>query len=155
LRKAIAFFEKATELDPLFARAHAWHSISLSYLVEQDAEPPNSMMPAARDAAERGRALDQDLAEAHLALGIVMQQYDRDWEGAKREFDRALELSPGSSLAWQWRARWDVAMNRVDQAFTKSDKARALDPLSPRILEDLAAESLYLGQPQRAVEFTG
>ena len=152
LRKAIERFEKATQSDPLFAQAWAWLSISKTYLVEEDAEPPNGIMPGARDAAERGATLDPDLSEPHAAVGMVMLQYDRYWEDAKREFDRAIELSPGSALARNWRARWYQAMNRGEEALTALQQALAIDPLSPQVLGNLALERLRAGQADRAMK---
>ena len=153
LRTAIKKFEKATEVEPLFARGLAWESISEAYLVEADAEPPNSIMPSARDAAERAATLEPDSGETHVALGIVRLQYDREWEDAKQELDRTVEQSPGSPMGWQWRGRWYAAMDRIEEAFAETQKAQTIDPLSPRILADLAVESMALGRPDHAAEF--
>ena len=111
LVKAIDGFEKATQLDPEFALAWAWLSIAKERLVEQGAARPNGLLPAARDAAERAVTLDPDTVETHVALGIVKLQYDWNWDGARREFERALELDPNSQLALHWRERWREVMN--------------------------------------------
>jgi hypothetical protein len=109
--KAIDGFQRATELDPQFALAWAWLSIAKEKLVEEGAARPNGLLPAARDAAERAVTLDPDTVETHVALGIMKLQYDWNWDGARREFERALELDPGAPLALHWRDRWREAMN--------------------------------------------
>jgi hypothetical protein len=36
--------------------------------------------------------LDNNLAEAHTSLGLVLHAADLNFEGAKQEFERAIEL---------------------------------------------------------------
>jgi TolB-like protein len=107
---AISRLEDATELDPTFARAWAWLSIAKQYLTDSGSVRPNMALPEAREAADRAAALDPDAAESHLALGISNLQYDWEWNDAKTELDRALQLSPGWKVAADWRERWNEAM---------------------------------------------
>lgn len=104
-------FERAAEADPTFGLAWAWLAIAREHLADRGERRPNELLPGARDAAERAVTLEPDLADPHTALGIVKLQYDWDWEGARRELDRALELNPGDPLAMRWRGRWLEAMN--------------------------------------------
>jgi len=110
LATAVARFEDATRLDGGYAEAWAWLSIAKEYLADRGAVRPNLELPEAREAADRAGALDPDSAESHLALGIANLQYDWEWDKAKRELDRALQLSPSWPLAAYWRGRWDGAM---------------------------------------------
>jgi len=112
LAKAIAQFQSATEKDSDFALAWSWLSIAQEYQVDRGAARPNDSLPEARDAADLALALDPDLAEAHLAMGIDYLQYDWQWHDAKAELDRAAQLSPGSALVAYWRQRWNAAMGR-------------------------------------------
>jgi hypothetical protein len=113
VEQAIAGFDRATETDPEFGRAWAWLSMATESLVEQGGGRPNELLPGARDAAERAVTLNPELADTHLALGIVRLQYDWDWQAAQRELDRALEIDPASPLAIEWRQRWLEAMDRA------------------------------------------
>jgi tetratricopeptide (TPR) repeat protein len=108
---AVAGFDRAVASDPTFGLAWAWVAISREHLADRGAGRPNDLLPSARDAAERAVTLEPDLAESHTALGIVKLQYDWDWDGARRELDRALELNPGDPLAMRWRGRWQEVMN--------------------------------------------
>lgn len=38
------------------------------------------------------------MAEAHAPIGIVFLQYDWDWEKARTNFARAIELNPNYSI---------------------------------------------------------
>ena len=63
---------------------------------------PTEAFPKAREAAERALALDDRLAEAHTSLGFVRFLYERDWEAARAEFQRAIALNPGYPLGHQF-----------------------------------------------------
>jgi len=106
-------FDAAAQSDPRFAVAFAWLAIAKQSLAEQGAGRPNELLPGARDAAERAVILAPDIADTHLALGIIRLQYDWEWDAARRELERALELSPRHPLAQKWRQRWLEAMNRA------------------------------------------
>jgi adenylate cyclase len=153
LRRAIERFTHATDADPQYAPAWAWLSIAQEYLVETGSVRPNEVMPGARDAAERAVALDADASESHAALGIVMLQYDWEWDDAKREFDRALELSPGSAFIRSWRGHWFESQGKPDEALAEMQKALELDPLSAVILTDISAEYCYRGKADLALQF--
>jgi serine/threonine-protein kinase len=109
--KAAAGFERSVQEFPDFGLAWAWLSISREYLADRGEGRPNDLMPAARDAAERAATLEPGLADPHLALGIVKLQYDWDWNGARQEIDRAIELDPAEPFALHWRERWLEAVN--------------------------------------------
>jgi TolB-like protein/Tfp pilus assembly protein PilF len=154
LNQALQRLDEATRIDPEFAPAWAWLSMARESLVDAGLVRPNQAMPAARDAAERAVVLDPNLCESHAALGIVKLQYDWDWAGARQEFDRAIQLSPGSAVVLHWSAHWYETQGRLDQAAAGMQRALALDPLSGTILGDLAGEYLAAGGPERALPLT-
>jgi tetratricopeptide (TPR) repeat protein len=92
--------------------------------------PPSESYPRAREAAERALELDEELADAHASLGLVKRDYDRDWEGAEREFQRALQLDPGSASALQWYAELLAMVGRFDEAEARIVEAQRVAPLS-------------------------
>jgi serine/threonine-protein kinase len=153
ISKAAERFAEATRLDSDFAPAWAWQSIANEYRVDDGLIRSNEAMPEARDAAERAAALDADSEAAHLALGIVKVQYDWDWNGAKQEFERALQLSPGSAFAQHWLAHWYETQGRLDDALTSMRAALTLDPLSPEMLRDVVNEYLASTNPADALPF--
>lgn len=135
---AIARLEDATRLDPTFAHAWAWLSIAKEYLADSGAVRPNLALPEARDAADRAVALDPDAASSQLALGMVNLQYDWNWDDARTQLDRALQLGPGWKLAADWRERWDRAMGHgpVPQFRFANVPAAQDDAAARKLLED-------------------
>jgi serine/threonine-protein kinase len=131
VRKGLAYFEEAVRLDPTFAPAHA--GIADSCIVDGGRYlgiSPKEAYTRAREAAERAVELDEHLAEAHTSLAAVMTDYDWDWEGADREYRRAIELNPNYVTAHSWYAEQLSRMGRHDDAVAEARTARGLDPLS-------------------------
>jgi tetratricopeptide (TPR) repeat protein len=89
------------------------------------------MMPKAREAALKALSLDNNLAEAHTALGLVLATFDFDVEAGEREYKRAIELDPNYGTAHQWYAELLYFLGRFDEAEKHIDLALKTDPLSP------------------------
>ena len=93
MNQAIEHFEKAIEIDPTFALAHA-DLANLYITLGTDLWSPNKAFPPARRYAEEARQLDDTLAEAYIALSSIALFYDRDWIKAKKLFEQAQVLDP-------------------------------------------------------------
>jgi tetratricopeptide (TPR) repeat protein len=131
VRKGLEYFEEAVRLDPSHAPAHA--GIADSCIVDGGRYlgiSPKEAYTRARAAAERAVELDDHLAEAHTSLAAVMTDYDWDWEGADREYRRAIELNPNYVTAHSWYAEQLSRMGRHDDAVAEARRAGELDPLS-------------------------
>lgn len=130
LRRAIQNFNLAISRDPGFAPAYAGVANSYNLLWYLGFIKANDAVPQARSAVEKALALDPQSAEAHVALAYLMHHYDWDWTGAEKEHRRAIELSPGYSLAHQWYAYYLRSCGRFDESLVEYERARELDPLS-------------------------
>ncbi|CAN5564746.1 hypothetical protein BH09GEM1_BH09GEM1_44620 [soil metagenome] len=152
LRAAATFFAEAVERRPEFALA--WAGLADAHLVlgVYGAAPPNDVMPAAREAAERALAIDPSLGEAHATLGTVRALFAWDWDRAEDSFRRAAALSPRDPTVWQRRAM-NVLLPRgkFDEARSAIDRARSLDPLSMVIATSVGAIYQLSGDTAGAV----
>ena len=101
LRHAIEFFDAAVRRDPHFALASAGLSDAHSLTAVFGIEPPAKAFAQARRAALRAIELDPRLPAAHVALGHVLTQYDRDLESGRRSYLQALRLG-SQKLDGQW-----------------------------------------------------
>jgi TolB-like protein/Tfp pilus assembly protein PilF len=151
--KAIERYQEAIRLDPQFARAYAAMAQAYAYLAENFAVWPKEVFPKAKEAAEKAVALDDNLAEAHTSRGVVKLDYEWDREGAQREFQRALELDPGSGWVRHWLAHTLETQGKLDEAMKEMRRALALDPLSIPIHWDIGNELLSAGRFDEAVKF--
>lgn len=131
LAKAAALFEQAIADDPGYALAHAGLAdcCTLAHATAFG-DPSRETIDRARAAAERAVALDESLAEAQAAVGLVRFRLEWNWSGAERALDRACELNPGLAPAHQRRALLLCALGRHDEALAAIRRAHELDPLS-------------------------
>jgi TolB-like protein/DNA-binding winged helix-turn-helix (wHTH) protein len=144
VRKSIEYFEQATRLDPNYAVAYA--GLAESYVVLNGYRflPPDQAFPRVRAAALRALELDEKLAEAHTSLGSLKWEYEWDASGAKKEYKRAIELTPSYATGHQWYAEYLAAVGREDEALAEIKRAQELDPLSLPI-SAVTGWILYLG----------
>jgi TolB-like protein/tetratricopeptide (TPR) repeat protein len=130
--KAIALFQRALAIDPNFALA--WAALSRVHQVQAGFgfAQIDEGYERGRDAARRALDLVPDLAEGHVALGLIFETHDWNWSAADASLRRALELAPGDANALHAAAGLARVLGRLDEAVDLVDKAIALDPLSMR-----------------------
>jgi serine/threonine-protein kinase len=134
LRDAADWFRKATDRDPLYARA--WSGLADVYILEglNFYAPPKDAFPKGEAAARRALSLDSTLAEAHTSLGAVLYLYDRDFTKSRAEFDRAIALDPSYPAAHYFYSLMLTGRD-PDRAKAEAERAQALDPLSPPVAQ--------------------
>ena len=151
LRQAIERLERAVELDPEFAIAHAELADCYSLLNWYVEPPPEGAWKQAKIAAIRAVEADSNLAEAHASLGFVRLHYDRDWQEAERELRTAILLRPSNQVAHRWYAFSLSAMGRHDEAYSEIEKARQISPQSPVIATAVANVLFLAGKFDEAI----
>ena len=149
---AIAHFRRAIGRDPRYAPAYTGLADTLILLGEYGNIPPAEAFPPARAAALEALAIDDGLAEAHNSLAYVKHLHEWDWQGAEREFRRAIELNPNYALAHHWYARNLLTQQRWDDAARELDAALERDPLSLVLHADYGYHGIATRNPGRAIE---
>ena len=130
LEKARQNFERALELDPGYALAHAAMADYYSALPHYSSALPGEVFPKAKASVARALELDGQLAEAHAALAYIRTYYDWDWRDAGKEFELALAGYPGNASLRHRFSRYLSSLGRTDEALVHMQRARELDPLS-------------------------
>jgi len=143
LQKAIEYFQQAITVDPNYALAYAGLADAYALLSPYLAAPPREVMPKARETARKALMLDDQLVEAHAALGLILNTYDYDFVGAEREFKRAIELNPNYATAHQFYGELLTYLDRRDEADAEFRRALELDPLSLIINRQYGESLLY------------
>ena len=151
LQSALVQFRLAIELDPRFALAHAALADAHTTLGYLGYVAPAGTFPVARPYALKALELDPSLAQAHASLAYIKFYFDWDWEGARQEFSRAIELNPNDPVSHQWYAVYLLASGQPDRAFGEVQIAHRLDPLSLAINTDIGFHHYYNGRYAEAV----
>ena len=130
LERSIEFFRAASEKDPQFAPAFAALGFSYNVAAGWTFMSPQEAYPKARAAAQKALAIDDTLADSHLAYGEVLHEYDWDWSASEKEYQRALELNPSSAVGHKLYAEYLTHAGRFQEAFAQIHRAQELDPVS-------------------------
>ncbi|MBI3694297.1 MAG: protein kinase, partial [Acidobacteria bacterium] len=139
LRAAVECFEQAIAADPNYAPPYAGLASTYSTVALWGLWPLREVWPKAQAAAVKALELDDELAEAHAALGNVKGWFEYNWPEAERHLRRALELSPGNaSLHWWYGGSYLCAVGRLPEALAEMRRAQELDPLSLPINTNVA-----------------
>ena len=150
LLESVAQYRKAIQMEPSFTEAYAGLADSYTTLGYFSYLAPQACFPLARAAAEKALQIDSSDAEAHASLGYVQFYYDWDWNGAEKEFRRAIELAPNYATGHHWYSVYLTAMGRFAEARMEIEQARRLDPLSLAIQTDIGFEAFYSSDYGRA-----
>jgi eukaryotic-like serine/threonine-protein kinase len=153
IRKGIAHFQQAIDLDPNYALAYAGMADAYSFLASSTGgATPRDAYPKAKAAALKALSLDESLGEAHCSLGFFHLLYDWDFAAAEREFKRAIELNPDYGNAHDGYAFYLKAVGRSDEAVRACERVQQLDPLSPFAHVSLGWAYYFARDFERAVE---
>ena len=128
---ARSFFERALELDPTYARAHA--GLSLSHFNEwscQAWEKWDETEALAYEHALRAAALDDSDAHVQIVLGRVLL-YRREFAQAEQRIARALALNPNDADVLVQAAITRAFVGAAEEGIALARKAMRLHPRHP------------------------
>ncbi len=131
--KGLALLQEAIDKNPTDPLPYAGLALAYPILYHGPGGtvPPNEGFPCAREAALKALELDDNLAQAHLALAAIKMYHDWDWPGGEREFKRAIELNPNLPEAHSHYGWYLGLFGRKDEALAEAKRAAELDPLTP------------------------
>lgn len=150
-QKAIENFDRAIAIDPNYAGAHAALADAHTELAFFSFTP-NDARQRASMAANAAMRLDDNLAEAHVSLGLIKLYFDWDYAGAEAEFKRAIELNPGGSYVRMWYGWFLGLMGRFDESLVELQRARDVDPLAAPNINAIGVVNLWAGRTDLAIE---
>lgn len=155
LRDARAQFERAIQLDPDYAQAHAGLAQSVLLIhTNHKSIPQSEAFSIAAGAIEKALSVDPELADAYAVRGLLeMMQWQTSRIGpgnvdAASAFQTAIALSPSQADAYAWFALLRETEGKIDSAIELLTKALTIDPLSRIPYVNLP--SLYASRGQNA-----
>ena len=131
VNKAMGYFQQAIDRDSNYALAYAgladcyYVTFFNNFTISQAESAAKS-----RAATTKALELDPSLAESHVSMGQVLENFDWDFAGAEREFRRALVINPGYATGLQWYAELLENLGRYDESLAIIRRAQEADPFS-------------------------
>lgn len=135
--RALEHFRSATRHDPGFALAYTGIARCLAHLGALGRMSRDDLYSEMDEAVRRAISLDPGNAESIAAQASIRLFYDRDLPGAKRAFDRAVAISPGTAETHHFRSYYFMAVGDAEGMVEAAETAAHLDPLSPLMLNQL------------------
>ena len=145
LKTALENFNRAIAIDSKYALAYAGLADAYTLSFEYASLTYREAISQARDAALKALSLDNELAEAHASLGLILLWGDYDFAGAEREFKRAIELNPNYAPAHQWYGYLLTTLGKTEEALTENRRAVEIEPLS-LVMNFTYASSLFFAR---------
>ena len=152
-QKAVELFEKAIEVEPSYARAHAWRACTLSNLADWEESPDPKIFENAFESAKLALELDSNEPEVHRIMGALKLWFERDHEMARYHFEKARELCPSDVFIISRYAIMLIYFAEFDKALEELERAKRLDPFSHDLLFGPEAICHYwLDNPEEALK---
>ena len=146
-------FQRAIELDPNYAPAHAGLADTYNLQAGFGHMRPLDIMPLAKIEAERAVELDPASAQGVASLALIAREFEWDWDKAEELFLRAIELDPDYPTAHHWYGSFLYRVaGRLDEALAEAKLAHRLDPLTPIIVDLVAKVHQYRRDFAKAIE---
>ena len=153
LLASVSYYEKALQEDGKYALAYAGLADAYANLGYYGSIAPIEGRRKAEEAARKALELDDKLAEAHAALGLVYIGFaPSNFSIGDKELRHAIELSPNLAVAHYNLGLSFIRQGRLDEASAELMKARALDPLSSVIARAVVIPYYFKRDYGRAFE---
>ena len=136
------YFAAAIAKDSTFAPAYA--ALAFEYAFSDAAE--------ARRLVNKALTLDPTLAEAHMALGVIRQFRDFDWEGSEAALREAIRLNGGFAEAHLELSMLLMRRRRFGEALGEAQRTLYLAPMSARFEMGMGEVYFFSGRYAEALK---
>ncbi|MGZ4789771.1 MAG: protein kinase domain-containing protein, partial [Terriglobales bacterium] len=151
IEEAERYFQLALEKDPDYALAYSGLADIWMMRTDSGYASPAETMPKAKAAALKAIQLDDTLSEPRVSLAII-EEYERDWLTADRDYQRAIQLNPSNATAHFMYADYLISLHRNQEWQTEIQRALALDPMNYFLRCFYGWHLIYLGRYDEAID---
>jgi eukaryotic-like serine/threonine-protein kinase len=152
--KGLTLFQQAIQSDPTYAPAYAGMAHCYNFLgLGMGSLSAREYAQRAKAAAQKALELDENLADAHAALGVTLYRYDWNWAEAEQEYRRALELDPQNAIVRGWLVDLLSFVGRTEEAHAQHEQVRYLDPFSIQAVRAVADAYGAAKQYDKAIDY--
>jgi len=152
-RIAIQMYEKAVELDPIFALAYTHlskvHAKTYFFFYDRSEE----RIAMAKQAVDEAIRLNPELPEAHIALGFYYYRCHLDYDHALEEFAIARKSQPNNSELLKGIGLVQRRQGELKQALANFSRLFELAPLSYVAADEVGGTLMLLRKYQEAESY--
>ena len=153
VESAILMYQNAIEADPDYALAHARLAQAHAWMHQLRYDLSEDRLVAAKKAADRAVALDDDSPETHVALGLYYYWGLSEYDLAVAEFTKAKILQPSNALAFRQIGNVQRRQGRFGDAINSYRGAADLDPRSAQAWFNLGETYLFIRKYSEAAQY--
>ena len=153
--RAIEFFQRAIDLQPDYAPAHAGMAACYGCLWFFGLLPAAQTVPQSKAATHKALEVDATLADAYLSGALITFLYDWEWESAEQAFRQSTTLNSNNAEALSYYALFLAFEGRTDEALDRAQRALEIDPLSPLINMNVGWTYFSIGRSDEALSQAG
>ncbi len=145
IKQAVIEFQKAVDLEPNYATAHAELGMTTMLLVgdQYGTLSYDEALNLAEPHVKKALKINPSSAEANAAKGMILAYQQKPEEGVAY-YRRAIKFNPNYATVQSWMANLlEESLGGYEEAYDLRKKALLLDPLSKparshKVLEDIA-----------------
>jgi TolB-like protein/Tfp pilus assembly protein PilF len=139
---AVDIYQQALAIDPKYAEA--WAGLSVAYLSQTQSGylEGEKGLTLARAAVDKAVALDPNLATAWARLSLIQSMFERDWAGAGKSVQKALDMAPTDVPVLSAAGNLANLLGHPDEGLAYFQRILADDPLNMIALYN-AADMLH------------
>jgi tetratricopeptide (TPR) repeat protein len=114
--KSLECFQRAVEIDPGIAMAHAWLAHMYVESAYGNQADEKEIFLKAQESVRKALEIDEHLAMAYSSRGLLNMAMNWDFAGAEQDLTKALELAPGDTWIPVFYGAVICASGRGDEA---------------------------------------
>ena len=133
-------FERAAELDPDYARAHAW--LAFAHVMDWFWEMSGPGLDQALAIGRKALSLDDHEAQCHLALGLT-HLFRAEHDEAEFHMERAVALNPNDEITAAEMGRLLMYLGRPEEGTAWVEQSMRLNPYHPNWVWNILGRTLH------------
>jgi serine/threonine-protein kinase len=153
--RAIEFYQRALDMQPGYAPAHAGMAACYGCLWFFGLLPAGRTVPQSKAATRKALEVDGTLANAYVSLALITFLYDWEWERAEQQFRQSIALNSNDAEALSYYALFLAFEGRTGEALDRAQRALEVDPLAPLINMNVGWTYFTAGRPDEALDQAG
>jgi len=149
---AATHFQQAIDIDPEYALGYWGLSKLCGFQSQAGLITPEEALQRCQPLTDRALELDPFLPEGYFGRAAFATWQRFDWDEARVNFERAIELNPNYAEAHMFYAHFLGIVGELEKSTEHMETAVQLDPLNPFLHGIYSAQLIMTNDYPRAIE---